>query len=138
MASIILNKYLILCTWAFIIFTSCSLTQITEGKVKRNEERINEVSQIILEKGIIEFNVRKAEKGSLKKKLRRLNVWNVKVHFDENLYGIDSVIVMSKMSGILRMENIIVDFSKQDRDLSVVGRKQIHNKIYYRTYVAMM
>lgn len=115
---------------------SCSISHITKGKATRNQELISETAGIVLEKKIRRLNIDTLRDEGLRKRLKKLNAWNVEVSYDKKI-EFDSVVVFSRPGFPLSSEQIIYDFSRQKRDLETTknGLTPISDRIYYREIV---
>lgn len=127
----ILLPGLVLC-----FLSACSISHITKGKASRNQALISETAGIILEKKIRRLNIDTLRDEGLRKRLKKLNAWNVEVPFGKKI-ELDSVVVFSRPGFSLSSEQIIYDFARQKRDLETTknGLIPISDRIYYREIV---
>jgi hypothetical protein len=127
-----MKKVLFLCLILCLV-SACSISHITKGKVSRKQELVSETAAIILEKKIRRLNIDTLSDGGLKKRLKKLNAWNVEVSHQRTV-EFDSVVVFSRPAYPFSSEQIIYDFATQKRDLetSKNGLIRISDRIYYR------
>jgi hypothetical protein len=121
---------------ALCLLSACSISHITKGKVGRNQELIGETAEIILDKKITRLNIDTLSDAGLKKRLKKLNAWNVEVSRHRKT-EFDSVVVFSRPGFQFSSEQIIYDFSKQKRNLETTknGLVPVSDRIYYREIV---
>jgi hypothetical protein len=129
----VLFLYLTLC-----LLSACSISHITKGKASRNQELISNTAGIILEKKISRLNIDTLRDAALKKRLKKLNAWNVEVSYQRKT-EFDSVVVFSRPGFGFSSEQIIYDFARRKRDLETTknGLTPISDRIYYREVVWM-
>lgn len=118
------------------LLSACSISHITKGKVSRNQELIGETAEIILEKKITRLNIDTLRDAGLRKRLKKLNAWNVEVS-RQGKAEFDSVVVFSRPGFAFSSEQIIYDFARQKRNLDTTknGLVPVSDRIYYREIV---
>lgn len=127
----ILPPVLVLC-----LLWGCSISHITKGKASRNQALISETAGIVLKKKIRRLSIDTLSDVGLKKRLKKLNAWNVEVSYQRKT-EFDSVVVFSRPGFGFSSEQIIFDFARQKRDLETTknGLTPVSDRIYYREIV---
>ena len=120
------------------LLTGCSISHITKGKAKGNQALIGETAAIVLQKKIERLNIDTLRDEDLRKRLKKLNAWNVEVLYRKIEF--DSIVVFSRPGFPLSSEQIIYDFARRKRDLETTknGLIPISDRIYYREIVWMI
>ena len=116
-----------------MIINVCTTFHITERRVEKYEDILNQSAKTILDSEIVKSSTKKITNKVLKKNLQKLNIHRIEVELEKGHIGYDSIIVLSRISFPLTVEEIIIDFSKQHREMKNLNK--IHNKIYYRKFV---
>ena len=120
---------------AFLFF-GCSLFRPGHLRIKQDKVLLLHAAQSVLRSGLESVIVSSLSRCDLKKELKNLKVEKVSIYYaaPQSFYA-DSTVVFSRTSFPLRIEEVIVDFGKERRDLGGDGLEEMHDRIYFRSFV---